>query len=159
MQSLLRLLLVLLTQLIPAQMLHLPHEGNSTGNTVMEFQEVLERSRCRPMEQLVDVERDFPEEVEFMYRPACVPLWRCSGCCGDENLECHPTLERNVTLQVMRILPMTSAQRVELTFVEHQGCECSVAESIKNKPRRRKHKKTASGCEKCQFPQNKINPH
>ncbi|XP_022050135.1 vascular endothelial growth factor A-like isoform X2 [Acanthochromis polyacanthus] len=159
MQSLLRLLLVLVTQLIPAQMLHLPPESNSTGNTVMTFKEVLEKSHCRPMEQLVYVEQEFPEEVEFLYKPACVPLWRCSGCCINEELECHPTLERNVTLQMMRILPPASAQPVELTFVEHQRCECSITESIKNRPRRQKHKKTASDCEKCQSPQNKINPH
>ncbi|XP_069572268.1 snake venom vascular endothelial growth factor toxin HF-like isoform X1 [Brachyistius frenatus] len=159
-------LLVLLLQLIPAQMSHLPVEGNPR---VTELQEVLTKSMCRPMEQLVDVEREFPEQVEYIYRPACVPLWRCSGCCVDENLECHPTLERNITLQVMRILPRNLMNIVELTFLEHQTCECRVrqklennkssSESITNRPRRRKHKKTATGCAKCQFPQNKIHLH
>uniref|UniRef100_A0A8D3A107 Platelet-derived growth factor (PDGF) family profile domain-containing protein n=1 Tax=Scophthalmus maximus TaxID=52904 RepID=A0A8D3A107_SCOMX len=108
--------------------------------------EVLEKSMCHPMEQLVDVEQEFPGEVEYIYLPACVSLWRCSGCCGDENLECHPTLERNITM--IKIAPKTSSHHVELTFVEHQRCDCSSSESIKNKPRRRKHKKTASRCGK-----------
>jgi len=68
----------------------------------MAFHEVMARSMCRPMEQLVDVEQEYPGEVEYIYMPACVPLWRCSGCCGDENLECQASLERNVTLQVRR---------------------------------------------------------
>lgn len=137
----------------------------------MAFHEVMARSMCRPMEQLVDVEQEYPGEVEFIYMPACVPLWRCSGCCGDENLECQASLERNVTLQVMRIHPMISMHHVELPFVEHQRCECrprqkqtdnkssSGSESIKNRPRRRKHKKTANGCGKCQLPKKKINLH
>ncbi|XP_074472583.1 vascular endothelial growth factor A-like [Sebastes fasciatus] len=159
------LLSLLLLQLAPAQISHPPEEGHSR---VMAFQEVWAKSMCRPMEQLVDVEQEYPGDVEYIYLPGCVPLWRCSGCCGDETVECQATLESNVTLQVMRIHPMTSMHHVELTFVEHQRCECrarqnllhnkSISESIKNKPRRRKHKKTATGCGKCQFPQNKMNP-
>uniref|UniRef100_A0A672JHM3 Platelet-derived growth factor (PDGF) family profile domain-containing protein n=1 Tax=Salarias fasciatus TaxID=181472 RepID=A0A672JHM3_SALFA len=127
--------------------------GSQSGlvpSSVMDFREVLAKSMCRPMEQLVDVEREFPEDVEHLYIPACVPLWRCSGCCGDENLECQPTLERNVTLQVWRgprspgrlkhqvfpplmlssapqvvkILPLRSKHSAEISFVEHQKCEC-----------------------------------
>ncbi|KAM4522539.1 snake venom vascular endothelial growth factor toxin HF-like [Odontesthes bonariensis] len=153
----------LLLHLAPAQMFHLPDERQSR----MTFMEVMGKSMCRPMEQLVDVEHEFPNEVEYLYIPACVPLWRCSGCCTDEQLECHPTAERNVTLEVMRIHPLVSMQHVDLTFVEHQGCECRLSrkpqsndnnsESIKNRPRKRKRKKTAVGCGKCQFPQKQIN--
>lgn len=68
----------------------------------MALHEVWAKSMCQPMERLVDVEQEYPEEVEYIYMPACVPLKRCSGCCGDENLECQPTLERNITLQVQQ---------------------------------------------------------
>ncbi|XP_035535109.1 vascular endothelial growth factor A-like isoform X2 [Morone saxatilis] len=159
------LLLALLLQRAPAQISHPPEEGQPK---VMEFQEVFAKSLCRPMEQLVDVEQEYPGVVEHIYLPACVPLWRCSGCCGDENLECQPTLERNITVEVKRIQSPMYWDTVELTFVEHQSCECRIrqrllheerGESIKNRPRRRKHKKTTTGCGKCQFPQNKINRH
>ncbi|CAJ1077396.1 vascular endothelial growth factor A-like isoform X2 [Xyrichtys novacula] len=159
------LFLAHLLQRAPAQVSYPPEESHSK---VMPFQEVWARSLCRPMEQLVDVEQEYPGDVEFIYMPACVPLWRCSGCCGDENLECQSTLERNITLQVMRLHPMISMHHVELTFVEHQTCECRArqvlpnnksSESIKNRPRRRKLKKMANGCGKCQFPQNKIDLH
>lgn len=68
----------------------------------MALHEVWAKSMCQPMEQLVDVEQEYPGEVEYFYMPACVPLRRCNGCCSDENLECQPTLERNVTLQVQQ---------------------------------------------------------
>ncbi|MEQ2189354.1 hypothetical protein GOODEAATRI_024493, partial [Goodea atripinnis] len=51
------------------------------------------------MEKLVEVVQEYPTEVEHIYSPSCVPLVRCAGCCGDENLECHPTETSNVTMQ------------------------------------------------------------
>lgn len=70
----------------------------------MTFEEVWAKSMCQPIEQLVDVEQEYPGEVEYTYMPACVPLKRCSGCCGDEYLECQPTLVSNITLQVRIIM-------------------------------------------------------
>ncbi|AWP19797.1 putative vascular endothelial growth factor A-like [Scophthalmus maximus] len=124
------LLLILLVQLVPAQISPPPAKGAPRG---MMFQEVLEKSMCHPMEQLVDVEQEFPGEVEYIYLPACVSLWRCSGCCGDENLECHPTLERNITVQMIKIAPKTSSHHVELTFVEHQRCDYASSEHMSSR--------------------------
>uniref|UniRef100_A0A672N7T7 Placental growth factor b n=1 Tax=Sinocyclocheilus grahami TaxID=75366 RepID=A0A672N7T7_SINGR len=73
---------------------------------VMLFQEVWGKSFCRTIENLVEVVQEYPGEVEHIFSPACVPLVRCAGCCGDENLECHPTLTSNTTMQV-RIFPLT----------------------------------------------------
>lgn len=50
----------------------------------------------------MEVVQEYPTEVEHIYSPSCVPLVRCAGCCGDENLECHPTQTTNVTMQVGR---------------------------------------------------------
>ncbi|KAI5102328.1 placenta growth factor isoform X2 [Silurus meridionalis] len=72
---------------------------NSTSKVIL-FQEVWGRSFCRTIETLVEVVQEYPGEVEHMYSPSCVPLVRCAGCCGDENLECHPTQTSNVTMQV-----------------------------------------------------------
>ncbi|CAG5928233.1 unnamed protein product [Menidia menidia] len=157
------LLYFLLLHLPPAQMFHLPEERPSR----VTFMEVLGKSMCQPMEQLVDVEQEFPDDVEYLYIPACVPLWRCSGCCIDEQLECHPTAQRNITLEVMRINSLAQMEHVELTFVEHQECKCRLSqkpqtdnnnsESIKYRPRRRKCKKTATGCGESQFPKMRKN--
>ncbi|XP_046877869.1 placenta growth factor-like [Hypomesus transpacificus] len=128
----------------------------------MLFHEVWGRSLCRSMERSVDVEQEYPGGVEHIYSPACVPLWRCSGCCGDENLECTPTLTRNVTMQLLRITPShRKKQYVELTFVEHQICECRPRlvqmnnkshVSGRTRPRRKKHRKRAKDCGKCRRP-------
>uniref|UniRef100_A0A3Q4GD91 Placental growth factor b n=1 Tax=Neolamprologus brichardi TaxID=32507 RepID=A0A3Q4GD91_NEOBR len=88
-------------------------------------QEIWGRSFCRTIEKLVEVVQEYPSEVEHIYSPSCVPLVRCAGCCGDENLECHPTQTTNVTMQLLKIRPSEQGQEyVEMTFVEHQTCEC-----------------------------------
>nr|XP_020485769.1 placenta growth factor-like isoform X2 [Labrus bergylta] len=96
---------------------------NSTTEVLM-FQEVWGRSFCRTIEKLVEVVQEYPSEVEHIYSPSCVPLVRCAGCCGDENLECHPTQTTNVTMQLLKIRPSEPGQEyVEMTFVVHRTCE------------------------------------
>uniref|UniRef100_A0A8C9FSC8 Placental growth factor n=1 Tax=Pavo cristatus TaxID=9049 RepID=A0A8C9FSC8_PAVCR len=62
--------------------------------------EIWNRSFCRPREQLVDIITEFPNEVEYIFRPSCVSLQRCGGCCGDEGLRCVPVQTSMVTVQV-----------------------------------------------------------
>uniref|UniRef100_A0A3Q2ULZ7 Platelet-derived growth factor (PDGF) family profile domain-containing protein n=1 Tax=Fundulus heteroclitus TaxID=8078 RepID=A0A3Q2ULZ7_FUNHE len=71
-----------------------------SSTVAMRFMEVLTKSVCRPIEKLVNVEGEFPDGVEYIYIPSCVPLFRCSGCCIDETKECYPTTKRNITLEV-----------------------------------------------------------
>uniref|UniRef100_A0A452HJP1 Platelet-derived growth factor (PDGF) family profile domain-containing protein n=1 Tax=Gopherus agassizii TaxID=38772 RepID=A0A452HJP1_9SAUR len=68
--------------------------------TVVPFEEVWSRSYCRALETLVDVLGEFPHEAEHVFKPSCVPLRRCAGCCGDEDLECVAVETRPVAMQV-----------------------------------------------------------
>ncbi|XP_077412302.1 placenta growth factor isoform X1 [Vanacampus margaritifer] len=137
---------------------------NSTTNaapTVLLFQDVWARSLCRTIEKLVEVVQEYPSEVEHIYSPACVPLVRCAGCCGDEKLECYPTLTANVTMQLLKIRPAELGEEyVEMTFVEHQTCECRVKKPVgkverkrqRGKGRKRKEKQKPKDCDRCQIP-------
>uniref|UniRef100_A0A3B4ABD6 Platelet-derived growth factor (PDGF) family profile domain-containing protein n=1 Tax=Periophthalmus magnuspinnatus TaxID=409849 RepID=A0A3B4ABD6_9GOBI len=114
----------------------------SEGNiSLLMFEEVWGRSFCRTIEKLVEVVQEYPSEVEYIYSPACVPLVRCSGCCGDENLECYPTHTTNVTMQVQ-----SCQEYVEMMFVEHQTCECRKRQ--RGKGRKRKEKQKNKECER-----------
>ncbi|XP_040105555.1 vascular endothelial growth factor A isoform X3 [Oryx dammah] len=75
-------------------------EGGQKPHEVMKFMDVYQRSFCRPIETLVDIFQEYPDEIEFIFKPSCVPLMRCGGCCNDESLECVPTEEFNITMQV-----------------------------------------------------------
>ncbi|XP_059579077.1 placenta growth factor isoform X2 [Alligator mississippiensis] len=99
--------------------------GNSTSDgAVLPFQEVWGRSFCRPLEKLVDIVTEYPSEVEHLFSPSCVSLRRCTGCCGDERLQCVPVEMANVTMQLLRMKPEGQVPYVELSFIEHRQCAC-----------------------------------
>ncbi|XP_029531306.1 placenta growth factor [Oncorhynchus nerka] len=146
-------------QFSPAQSTPSPSANNTTG--VLMFQDVWGRSFCRTIEKLVEVVQEYPGEVEHIYSPSCVPLVRCAGCCGDENLECHPTRTSNVTMQLLKIKPAEQGQEyVEMTFVEHQTCECRIRKAVVKSERRRqrgrgkkrKERQRVKDCDRCQPP-------
>uniref|UniRef100_A0A8D3BUS0 Placental growth factor b n=1 Tax=Scophthalmus maximus TaxID=52904 RepID=A0A8D3BUS0_SCOMX len=117
------------------------------SSTVIMFQEVWSRSFCRTIEKLVEVVQEYPTEVEHIYSPSCVPLVRCAGCCGDENLECHPTHTTNVTMELLKIRPSEPGQEyVEMTFVEHQTCECRKRQ--RGRGRKKKERQKMKECDK-----------
>ncbi|XP_024076836.2 placenta growth factor-like, partial [Terrapene carolina triunguis] len=89
------------------------------------FEEVWSRSYCRALETLVDVLGEFPHEAEHVFKPSCVPLRRCAGCCGDEDLECVAVETRPVAMQVVRLSPIQGkSQQEEMRFTEHSRCAC-----------------------------------
>ncbi|XP_055519710.1 vascular endothelial growth factor A-like [Leucoraja erinacea] len=98
---------------------------SSQAPGVMPFEEVWNRSYCRTIEVLVEVVREFPTESEWIFKPSCVPLLRCAGCCGDEKLRCTARDVYNITLQVIKLKPLEQVTRPEeMTFMEHSSCEC-----------------------------------
>ncbi|KFO24256.1 Ribosomal protein S6 kinase-like 1 [Fukomys damarensis] len=99
--------------------------GNSSSEVeVVPFQEVWGRSYCRTLEKLVDIVTEYPSEVQYMFSPSCVSLKRCTGCCGDERLQCTPVETANITMQILKITPGVRPFYVQLTFLQHTLCEC-----------------------------------
>uniref|UniRef100_A0A8B9G8E2 Vascular endothelial growth factor A n=1 Tax=Amazona collaria TaxID=241587 RepID=A0A8B9G8E2_9PSIT len=111
-------------------------DGERKPNEVIKFLEVYERSFCRTIETLVDIFQEYPDEVEYIFKPSCVPLMRCAGCCGDEGLECVPVDVYNVTMEIMRIKPHQSQHIAHMSFLQHSKCDCSHCEPCSE---RRKH--------------------
>ncbi|XP_051005338.1 placenta growth factor isoform X3 [Acomys russatus] len=103
----------------------LPAGNSSTEVEVVPFNDVWNRSFCRPIQKLVDIMDEYPDEVAHLFRPSCVLLSRCSGCCGDESLQCVPLKKANITMQVMKISPVVKQHsQVEMTFSQDVLCEC-----------------------------------
>uniref|UniRef100_A0A452GIS8 Platelet-derived growth factor (PDGF) family profile domain-containing protein n=1 Tax=Gopherus agassizii TaxID=38772 RepID=A0A452GIS8_9SAUR len=134
-------------------------DGERKPNEVIKFLEVYERSVCRTIETLVDIFQEYPDEVEYIFKPSCVPLLRCAGCCGDEGLECVPMEVHNVTMEIMRIKPHQSQHIVHMSFLQHSRCDCRPKKDVKakqekkskrgkGKGQKRKRKKSRH-CEPC----------
>ncbi|XP_066483392.1 placenta growth factor [Tiliqua scincoides] len=140
MQLLGRLLVALALQAACAQRQD-KFAGNRTAEVgVVSFHDVWNRSSCQPIEKLVDVVSEYPREVEHMFSPSCVSLHRCSGCCGDERLQCVPTQTANITMQLLKMSSEEQAPYVELTFLEHRECVCRPRKGILKLGRRRRPK-------------------
>ncbi|XP_078503515.1 vascular endothelial growth factor A, long form isoform X3 [Lissotriton helveticus] len=98
--------------------------GERKAAEVIKFLDVYQRSYCQVREVLVDIYQEYPEEVEYIFKPSCVPLMRCAGCCTDEGLECVALDEYNVTMQIMRLKPHQRELVVDMSFRQHKHCEC-----------------------------------
>ncbi|XP_038193924.1 placenta growth factor isoform X2 [Arvicola amphibius] len=98
--------------------------NNSTEVEVVPFNEVWGRSYCRPIEKLVDIIDEYPDEVAYIFSPSCVLLSRCSGCCGDESLHCVPLKTANITMQILKIPTIGDPSYAEMTFSQDVLCEC-----------------------------------
>eukprot|EP00062_Callorhinchus_milii_P025148 gi/632985816/ref/XP_007909894.1/ PREDICTED: vascular endothelial growth factor A-like isoform X2 [Callorhinchus milii] len=97
----------------------------SRTTEVILFEEVWNRSYCRTIEVLVDVIKEYPSESAYIFKPSCVPLFRCAGCCGDEKLQCTAQETHNITMQIIKLKPSEHVtQQEEKTFTEHSSCEC-----------------------------------
>lgn len=120
--------------------------NNSTEMEVVPFNEVWGRSYCRPMEKLVYVVDEYPDEVSHIFSPSCVLLSRCSGCCGDEGLHCVSLKRTNITMQILKIPPNRDPHSyVEMTFSQDVLCECRpVLETTKAERRKTKGKRKRS---------------
>ncbi|XP_054638333.1 vascular endothelial growth factor A-A isoform X3 [Dunckerocampus dactyliophorus] len=106
---------------------------DKSKNEVIQLTEVINKSRCQPREVLVDISQEYPEDTEHTYIPSCVVLTRCGGCCTDEAMECVPIETRNVTLQVMQLRTMVIQHKIQLSFTEHQKCDCRLKPEVQAK--------------------------
>ncbi|XP_069464874.1 vascular endothelial growth factor A, long form isoform X4 [Ambystoma mexicanum] len=107
-------------------------DGERKPTEVIKFMEVYGRSFCQVREVLVDIYQEYPDEVEYIFKPSCVPLMRCAGCCTDESLECVPMDEYNVTMQIMRIRPGHDVI-IDMSFRQHKHCDCRPKNEIRGK--------------------------
>ncbi|XP_020640765.1 vascular endothelial growth factor A, long form isoform X1 [Pogona vitticeps] len=106
-------------------------DGDKQHIEVISFLDVFDRSACRPLETMVDIFQEYPDEVEYIFKPSCVPLKRCAGCCNDEALECVPTAVRNITMEIMRIKHLQGQHISLMSFQEHSRCECRPKKEVR----------------------------
>ncbi|XP_069464872.1 vascular endothelial growth factor A, long form isoform X2 [Ambystoma mexicanum] len=119
-------------------------DGERKPTEVIKFMEVYGRSFCQVREVLVDIYQEYPDEVEYIFKPSCVPLMRCAGCCTDESLECVPMDEYNVTMQIMRIRPGHDVI-IDMSFRQHKHCDCRPKNEIRGKQEKKSKRAKGKG--------------
>ncbi|KAK9409577.1 placenta growth factor [Crotalus adamanteus] len=138
MQLLRGFLVALALHMVGAQKKDVVLQNSTTDRVVVSFFDVWNRSSCQPLEKLVSVVSEYPHEVEHVFKPSCVSLRRCCGCCRDEALQCVPVEMANITMELKKINPENQLPFVELSFTEHRKCECRPRQDALKSGRRRR---------------------
>lgn len=47
------------------------------------------KTQCAPREVCIDVGREFGAPTNVFYKPPCVSVYRCGGCCHSEDKQCR----------------------------------------------------------------------
>lgn len=67
---------------------------------VVSWIDVYARATCQPREVVVPLTMELMGTVAKQLVPSCVTVQRCGGCCPDDGLECVPTGQHQVRMQV-----------------------------------------------------------
>ncbi|XP_014700426.1 vascular endothelial growth factor B isoform X4 [Equus asinus] len=118
-----RLLLAALLQLAPAQAPVSQPDAAGHQKKVMSWIDVYARATCQPREVVVPLTVELMGTVAKQLVPSCVTVQRCGGCCPDDGLECVPTGQHQVRMQILMIR-YPSSQLGEMSLEEHSQCEC-----------------------------------
>lgn len=81
------------------------------------------RATCQPREVVVPLTVELIGTVAKQLVPSCVTVQRCGGCCPDDGLECVPTGQHQVRMQILMVR-YPSSQLGEMSLEEHSQCEC-----------------------------------
>lgn len=68
---------------------------------VVSWIDVYARATCQPREVVVPLTVELVGTVAKQLVPSCVTVQRCGGCCPDDGLECVPTGQHQVRMQVL----------------------------------------------------------
>ncbi|CAK7308983.1 vascular endothelial growth factor B isoform X3 [Vulpes vulpes] len=117
------LLLAALLQLAPAQGPVSQPDALSHQKKVVSWIDVYARATCQPREVVVPLTVELMGTVAKQLVPSCVTVQRCGGCCPDDGLECVPTGQHQVRMQILMIR-YPSSQLGEMSLEEHSQCEC-----------------------------------
>ncbi|XP_078197412.1 vascular endothelial growth factor B isoform X8 [Callithrix jacchus] len=117
-----RLLLAALLQLAPAQAPVSQPDAPGHQKKVS-WIDVYTRATCQPREVVVPLTVELMGTVAKQLVPSCVTVQRCGGCCPDDGLECVPTGQHQVRMQILMIR-YPSSQLGEMSLEEHSQCEC-----------------------------------
>uniref|UniRef100_A0A8C9G824 Platelet-derived growth factor (PDGF) family profile domain-containing protein n=1 Tax=Pavo cristatus TaxID=9049 RepID=A0A8C9G824_PAVCR len=85
-----------------------------------------QKTQCVPRETCVEVAKELGTTTNKFFKPPCVNVFRCGGCCNEESLSCMNTSTTYVSKTLFEIsVPLTSVpEPVPIKIANHTGCKC-----------------------------------
>ncbi|XP_036952230.1 vascular endothelial growth factor D [Acanthopagrus latus] len=102
-----------------------------------------QRTQCMPRETCVDVAKELGTDPSMFFKPPCVSVHRCSGCCNQEGVTCKNTTTVYVNKTVLSVIPFKFVpEPVLIKVANHTECRCMEPAII----RRNAQPHRSSGC-------------
>lgn len=77
--------------------------------TLKVIDEEWQRTQCSPRETCVEVASELGKTTNTFFKPPCVNVFRCGGCCNEESVTCMNTSTSYISKQLFEIsVPLTS---------------------------------------------------
>eukprot|EP00069_Balaena_mysticetus_P010018 bmy_01276T0 len=94
--------------------------------TLKVIDEEWQRTQCSPRETCVEVASELGRSTDTFFKPPCVNVFRCGGCCNEESLVCVNSSTSYVSKQLFEIsVPLTRVpELVPVKVANHTGCKC-----------------------------------
>ncbi|MGH0118680.1 UNVERIFIED_CONTAM: hypothetical protein FKN15_027763 [Acipenser sinensis] len=102
------------------------YAGGMTEESLRSIMLEYEKTQCTPREVCLDITKEFPESTVHFYKPSCVSVHRCGGCCNHEGWHCTNSSHNysSKTLLEFTVPPSGHPEIVMISFVNHTSCEC-----------------------------------
>ncbi|XP_048703750.1 vascular endothelial growth factor C isoform X5 [Lepidochelys kempii] len=84
------------------------------------------KTQCMPREVCVDVGKEFGATTNTFFKPPCVSIYRCGGCCNSEGLQCMNISTSYISKTLFEItVPLSHGPKpVTVSFANHTSCRC-----------------------------------
>ncbi|XP_040926051.1 vascular endothelial growth factor D isoform X2 [Betta splendens] len=102
-----------------------------------------QQTQCTPREACIDVAKELGTDPSVFFKPPCVFVHRCSGCCNQEGVMCRNATSVYVNKTVLSVIPFKFVpEPVLIKVVNHTECRCMKPAII----RRNAQSHRSSGC-------------
>ncbi|KAJ8397988.1 hypothetical protein AAFF_G00433350 [Aldrovandia affinis] len=84
-----------------------------------------QKTQCMPRETCVDVAKELGTSTGMFFKPPCVSIFRCNGCCNQEGVTCRNTSTTYVTKTLLTVIPFKHGpEPVLIKVANHTECKC-----------------------------------
>nr|XP_023656680.1 vascular endothelial growth factor D isoform X1 [Paramormyrops kingsleyae] len=84
-----------------------------------------QKTQCMPRETCVDVAKELGTHTSMFFKPPCVSVFRCSGCCNKEGVSCKNTSMTYVNKTLLTVIPFKyGPEPVLIKVANHTECKC-----------------------------------
>ncbi|XP_019897953.1 vascular endothelial growth factor D isoform X2 [Esox lucius] len=89
------------------------------------IEEEWQKTQCMPRETCVDVAKELGTITSMFFKPPCVSVFRCNGCCGNEGVSCRNTSTTYVNKTLLSVVPFKfGPEPVLIKVANHTECKC-----------------------------------